>query len=60
MRYFLLTLMAFTLLVPSAVLADEITVHKQQRVQKQGGIYWPARSEEKWAPRETAIIVCDM
>jgi nicotinamidase-related amidase/type 1 glutamine amidotransferase len=40
--------------------ADDLTIHKRQRVEKQGGVYWPVESIEKWSPKETAIIVCDM
>jgi type 1 glutamine amidotransferase/nicotinamidase-related amidase len=39
--------------------AAEVTVHKQSRV-KDGDAWQVKQTEEKWAPEQTAIIVCDM
>ncbi len=37
-----------------------ITFHKRLRVEQPGGIYIKSQKEEKWDPKQTAIIVCDM
>src|SRR5262245_64007939 len=57
-----LTACAGLLLLTSAIWAAEnepLTVHKRLRVEE-GGAYVVRERVEKWTPKQTAIIVCDM
>lgn len=59
-----LSVVAMLAAASSFALADEsnrqaITVHKQQRVEE-GGVFVSREKVEKWEPKQSAIIVCDM
>src|SRR5262245_9815260 len=44
----------------AATAADSITVHKRLRVDHPNGTFQVKELEEKWDPKQTAIIVCDV
>lgn len=55
----LLACLAFLLSAP-ALGADTIAIHKRLRSEQSDGSYKVEQLEEKWNPKETAVIVCDV